>query len=160
MHEWAIADNLVKLVVQAAKREDLESVSSVAIRIGALQQVVQDSLEMAFSFLADETAIAGARLEIIPVPTELRCRSCGSTTTGGGLIFTCERCGSVDVEIISGKELYIDYLEGEKREGAENDEIRKPTRKMIFDHLGLKMTPRKVSSAPRGKKDEGITNHQ
>ncbi len=118
MHEWSIADNLVKLVVEAAEREDLESVSSVSIRIGALQQVVPDSLEMAFSFLADETAIAGARLEITPVPTELQCRSCGSMTTGEGLIFTCERCGSVDVEIISGKELYIDYLEGERREGA------------------------------------------
>lgn len=134
MHEWSIADNLVKLAVRAAEREDLESVSRVSIRIGALQQVVPDSLEMAFSFLTGETAIAGARLEITPVPTELRCRSCGSTTTGGGLIFTCEHCGSVDVEIISGKELYIDYLEGEKRDGVENEEIRKSNDERMTNH--------------------------
>ena len=115
MHEWAIADNLVKLVASAARREDLESVSKVVIRVGVLQQVIPETLETAFSMLAEETDIAAARLEIMIVPMEVRCRLCGATTTGAGLIFICKCCGSADVDIISGKELYIDYIEGEKK---------------------------------------------
>ncbi|MDP8214727.1 MAG: hydrogenase maturation nickel metallochaperone HypA [Candidatus Euphemobacter frigidus] len=115
MHEWAIADNLVKLVAAAARREDLESVSKVVIRVGALQQVVPETLEMAFRMMAEETEIAGARLKIEPVLLKLRCRNCQTITTGNDFVFTCQKCGGVDLEIISGKELYIDYMEGEKK---------------------------------------------
>ena len=49
MHEWSIADNLVKLVVQATDREGLTLVSRVVIQVGVLRQVVPESLELAFS---------------------------------------------------------------------------------------------------------------
>ncbi len=49
MHEWSIADNLVKLVVQATEREGLTLVSRVVIQVGVLRQVVPESLELAFS---------------------------------------------------------------------------------------------------------------
>ncbi len=114
MHEWAIADNLVKLAASAARRENLASVSRVVIRVGALQQVIPETLQCAFEMLAGETEIAGARLEIETVPLEVRCRGCGEKTAGKDLLFTCGACGGGDLEILSGKELYIDYMEGER----------------------------------------------
>jgi len=121
MHEWSIADNLVKLVVSAAEREGLESVSRVVIQVGVLQQVIPESLEMAFSFLGGETLIAGAVLEIETIPLKARCRDCGAEISGSDFVFTCSACGGVDLEIFAGKELYIDYIEGE----AENNPEKK-----------------------------------
>ncbi len=114
MHEWSIADNLVKLVVKAVEREGLASVSRVVIQVGVLRQVIPESLEMAFSFLAGETAIAGAGLEIEVVPLKARCRDCGAEIREGEFIFICPACGGFDLDILSGKELFIDYIEGEK----------------------------------------------
>ncbi|MEA1927319.1 MAG: hydrogenase maturation nickel metallochaperone HypA [Candidatus Auribacterota bacterium] len=114
MHEWSIADNLVKLIVPAAEREELSSVSRVVIRVGVLQQIVPESLELAFDMLSRETVISGAELRIEMIPLRARCRACGIEFGGTEFAFTCPDCGKIDPEIISGKELYIDYIEGEK----------------------------------------------
>lgn len=119
MHEWSIADNLVKLVAAAAEREGLGSVSRVVIQVGVLRQVIPESLDMAFAFLAGETPIAGALLEIETIPLKVRCRDCGAEVTGNDFIFTCSACGGVDIDTLSGKELYIDYIEGEKKDKDE-----------------------------------------
>jgi hydrogenase nickel incorporation protein HypA/HybF len=119
MHEWSIADNLVKLVVKAVEREGLVSVSRVVIQVGVLRQVIPESLDMAFSFLAGETSVAGAALEIEMVPLKARCRDCGVEISEGEFVFICPACGGFDLDILSGKELYIDYIEGEKREKDE-----------------------------------------
>jgi hydrogenase nickel incorporation protein HypA/HybF len=114
MHEWSIADNLVSLVVEVAAKERLKTVSRVVIRVGVFQQIVPETLETAFSMLAGETVISGARLEMERVPLNAECRSCGASADGREPIFACDNCGSADLEIISGKELYIDYIEGDR----------------------------------------------
>jgi hydrogenase nickel incorporation protein HypA/HybF len=114
MHEWSIADNLVKLVVEAVEREGLASVSRVVIQVGVLRQVIPESLEMAFSFLTGETSVAGAVLEIEMVPLKALCRACGAEISEGEFVFICPACGGFDLNILTGKELYIDYIEGEK----------------------------------------------
>jgi len=122
MHEWSIADNLVKLVVSAAEKERLESVSRVVIQVGVLQQVIPESLEMAFSFLGRETPVAGAVLEIETIPLKARSRDCGAQTSGNDFIFTCSACGGFDLDILAGKELYIDYIEGEAKNNRDKSE--------------------------------------
>ncbi len=113
MHEWTIADNLVRLVEEAARRERLAAVSEVYVKVGVLRQVIPETLRTAFSRLIGETEFAGAELKIEEVPLAVRCRSCGSDTAGDDLAFTCGECGSTDIEVVSGDELFLDYLEGE-----------------------------------------------
>jgi len=116
MHEWTIADNLARLVREVARKEGLAEVSEVYVKVGVLRQVIPETLQTAFSHLIGETEFAGARLKIEEAPLAVRCRNCGSDTAGDDLAFTCGRCGGTDLEIISGDELFLDYLEGEKRE--------------------------------------------
>jgi len=112
MHEWTIADNLVRLVVETARSEGLEKVSEVYVKVGVLRQVIPETLKAAFSRLVGETGYAGAELKIEEVPLAVKCRGCGSEKAGDDLAFTCGECGGIDLEIISGDELYLDYLEG------------------------------------------------
>ena len=114
MHEWTIADNLVRLVEEAARREGLMEVSAVYVRVGALRQVIPETLRTAFSRLIGETGFAGAELKIEEVPLSVKCRACGSEKAGDDLAFTCGGCGSTDLDILAGDELFIDYLEGEQ----------------------------------------------
>ncbi len=112
MHEWTIADNLVRLVEEAARKESLTGVSEVYVRVGALRQVIPQTLKTAFARLVGETEFAGAELKIEEVPLAVKCRRCGSEKAGDDLAFTCGGCGGTDLEIISGDELLLDSMEG------------------------------------------------
>ncbi len=113
MHEWTIADNLVRLAASAARREGLGKISEVHVKVGVLRQVVPETLQTAFRHLIGETEFAGAELKIEEIPLAVRCRSCGAGKAGDDLAFTCGECGSTDLEILSGDELFLDCLEGE-----------------------------------------------
>lgn len=115
MHEWTIADNLIRLVREAGRREGLAAVSEVYVKVGVLRQVIPETLRTAFARLIGETEFAGAELVIEEVPLAVRCRDCGANAAGDDLAFTCGRCGGIDLEILAGDELYLDCLEGERR---------------------------------------------
>ncbi len=122
MHEWTIADNLVRLVGEAARKEGLAEVSRVYLRVGLLRQVIPQTLKTAFARLIGETEFAGAELKIEEVPLAVKCRGCGSEKAGDDLAFTCGGCGSTDLEIISGDELLLDSMEGEKGGGGNREQ--------------------------------------
>ncbi len=112
MHEWTIADNLVRLVGEAARKEGLTGVSEVYVRVGSLRQVIPETLKTAFARLIGETEFAGAELKIEEVPLAVKCRRCGSEKAGDELAFTCGECGGTDLEILAGDELMLDSMEG------------------------------------------------
>lgn len=65
MHELSIALSLVDAVCEELPRlGDKVFVRSVRVRVGPLSGVVPDALAFAFEVAADDSPIAGARLEI------------------------------------------------------------------------------------------------
>jgi hydrogenase nickel incorporation protein HypA/HybF len=65
MHELSIAMSLVDAVCEEMPRlGERVTVRSVRIRVGPLSGVVAHALAFAFEVAADESPIAGARLEI------------------------------------------------------------------------------------------------
>ena len=114
MHELSIASAIVATV---ERHVDGRPVEVVNLRVGTLRQVVPDSLEFYFGFVARETVCDGARLEIEVVRTELRCSGCGGEWRLEEPLFRCAGCGSTDVEVIAGDELEVESIEvGEEAE--------------------------------------------
>ena len=111
MHELAITEAVVSGVcekVGAAK------VLRVVLEIGRLAGVVPDAIRFGFELCAQGTAVEGAALEIIDVPAAGRCRQCGANVElVDSFIATCDSCGSLSVEVLSGQELRIKYVEVE-----------------------------------------------
>ena len=114
MHELAIAGNLVQQLVEIGARENLENISLVSIKVGVLRQVIKETLEEAFKIQSMGTPAEETELEIVNVPLRLRCSACGAEEDGRDFISACSSCGSREFKIVSGKELYIDYVKGEK----------------------------------------------
>lgn len=114
MHEWAIAESLVDQVVEIGRKEGLETVSKVSLKIGILRQVVIETLKDAFQMSAEGVLTPPPTLEVAVEPLRLKCRRCGSEGDGEGFLFRCADCESAEVDILTGKELYIDYVEGER----------------------------------------------
>ena len=108
MHELALADAVLQIAREHARDR---RVTSVAVKVGRLRQVVPGALEFSFELLAEGTNVEGASLEIEHVPVRLECNGCGSTTEAAGFPLACERCGGLDVEVVGGDELYVDSIE-------------------------------------------------
>ena len=115
MHELSVAGAVVDTALAHA---DGRRVSAVAVRVGALRQVVGESLSFYFEIVARDTRCEGAELSLTHVATELGCRECGRRWSPEIPAFRCPDCSGADVEILAGEELEVDYIEIEQEETA------------------------------------------
>jgi hydrogenase nickel incorporation protein HypA/HybF len=114
MHELSLSGAIVNTVVKHAEGR---RVSVVSLRVGALRQVVPDTLEFYFGFVARDTVCEGARLEQELIPARLRCAGCESEWAIEVPVFMCSRCGpTASVEIASGDEFEVESIEVEEAE--------------------------------------------
>lgn len=102
MHEVALSTQLARAVSRAAKGA---KVYSVRMQIGALRQVVPETLKYAWGFVIKDTELAGATLDIHWVPLSVTCPN-GHETQLDYLDFTCPECGQ-PAEVTAGNEFTI-----------------------------------------------------
>ena len=124
MHEMGIAMQVVEIAA-ASIPEHLKNsrVQGVYLKIGKLSSVVPDSLRFCFDIVSKDSAIAGATLYIEEIPVTARCKSCDNHWTITGPAFSCTRCSSGKIELISGQELNISSIEIEDDSNCEQSSV-------------------------------------
>jgi len=114
MHEFGIAQELVKTVLAELKKlDDSAKLTCVKVVIGKLQEIVPENLTFAYESLTEDTRIKGSKLEIVDIPVTVKCNACGWEGEVVGIAFLCGKCESHDVRVVKGMELYLDKLEVE-----------------------------------------------
>jgi hydrogenase nickel incorporation protein HypA/HybF len=113
VHELALSSAIVNTVVKHARGR---RVVVVDLRVGALRQVIPDTLEFYFEFVARGTVCEGARLEQEVIDARLRCNQCGHEWEIEIPAFRCPKCTGSDVEIASGDEFEVEAIEVEEAE--------------------------------------------
>jgi hydrogenase nickel incorporation protein HypA/HybF len=121
MHELSIASAIVDTALRHA---DERRVTRVDVQVGALRQVVPDSLAFYFAIVARDTACEGARLELELVGAWLRCPTCGhewdpAPAPAAGHeaqapvlpAFRCPACERAETEVVRGGELEVESIE-------------------------------------------------
>ena len=116
MHELSLASAIVNTV---AKHADGRRVTVVNLRVGRLRQVIPDTLEFYFEFVARDSVCDGARLELDVIDARLRCRPCAFEWDIEIPAFRCPKCGGSEVEIVSGEEFEVESIEVEEAECIE-----------------------------------------
>ena len=114
MHEQSIVEALLAKVLEEAQKEEAKKVLRVYLVIGELSGVLTDAVDFYFSFLSRDTIAADASLFFIQPPTQVRCRNCNTVFSPENLNLNCPECKERKIEIISGRELYIESLEVDK----------------------------------------------
>jgi hydrogenase nickel incorporation protein HypA/HybF len=107
MHELGLAQEIVEMV---ARRAGGSRVHRVVVEIGKLSAVLPDALRFAFDLCCEDTAVAGARLEIIEVPGRASCGRCAAVVLLERPFGRCQ-CGCTDLTWISGDELKVKAME-------------------------------------------------
>jgi hydrogenase nickel incorporation protein HypA/HybF len=113
VHELSLAGAIVNTVVKHAGGR---RVTMVYLRVGRLRQVIPDTLEFYFEFVARDTVCDAARLEQEVIEARLRCRPCEREWDIEIPAFRCPSCGGSEVEIASGAEFEVESIEVEEAE--------------------------------------------
>ena len=113
MHEMAILNNVMDVVLKYAQDNNAEEVVEVSLIVGEMRDVVDELMESCFRFLARNTIAANARLTMTKVPVRAQCGECllvfPVSVRGAGKP-TCPDCGSTNLRIKAGREFLIDNI--------------------------------------------------
>ena len=113
MHEYSITESMLSLAVAKAGEAEASRISRINLVIGELSGVVDECVQFYFDFLSKDTIAAGAGLSFERRPTKLRCRHCEAVFLPGSNGWACPDCRAVQVEIVSGRECYMESIEVE-----------------------------------------------
>ena len=107
MHELSVSSAVVGTVVRhAAGRR----VTAVRLRVGALRQVVPESLDFYWGIVSRDTVCEGARLEQELVAARLRCERCDREWQVDVPAFRCAACGA-SADVVAGQELEVESID-------------------------------------------------
>jgi hydrogenase nickel incorporation protein HypA/HybF len=111
MHELSVSSAVVETVLRhAAGRQ----VKAVQLRVGALRQVVPESLDFYWGIVSRDTVCEGAVLEQELIEARLRCDHCDAEWEIDMPAFRCAVCDSAEVTVVCGEELEVESIEVEE----------------------------------------------
>jgi hydrogenase nickel incorporation protein HypA/HybF len=116
VHELALSSSIINTV---AKHAAGRRVSVVRLRVGRLRQVIPDTLEFYFEFVARDSVCEGARLEQEVIDARLRCNACALEWAIEIPAFRCPGCAGADVDVASGDEFEVESIEVQSSEYEE-----------------------------------------
>jgi hydrogenase nickel incorporation protein HypA/HybF len=107
MHEVALAEGILRIVEDAARRHAATRVATVTLEIGELAHVEPRALLFCFDAVARGTVAEGATLAFETVPGLAWCMPCGERVPLAKLGDACPRCGSYQLQVIGGEEMRV-----------------------------------------------------
>jgi hydrogenase nickel incorporation protein HypA/HybF len=111
MHEFAIAQSILDRALAEAEKHEAKRIYTLGVKLGKASHITPDSLEFCFKAVAKGTIAEEAKVEIEPLELKARCRQCGQEFIAGDdhHRLVCP-CGSQNVEVVSGEEVYLENL--------------------------------------------------
>jgi hydrogenase nickel incorporation protein HypA/HybF len=113
MHEQSIVESLLAVALENAERAQAGRILKINLVVGELSGVLEEAANFYFSFLSRGTIASQATLVFRNVPAQLRCRKCERVFALEGSLLRCPDCHEQEVEIVSGRELFVESLEVE-----------------------------------------------
>lgn len=111
MHEGHFTEEIVKAILTEVKKYPDCRPDAIKVSVGQMFHLVPESVETHFRIMAQGTPLEKTRLLLHEVPVEVECQDCKKIVAVEDHHFlVCSLCGSLDVEIVSGKEIKIDSI--------------------------------------------------
>ena len=110
MHELSIAREIITIVQEEMVKRDLNGVKEVSVRLGALTGVDPEALSFSFESATLDSPLSETKLVIEQIPVKGKCRSCGKDFQIDDFVFLCPYCDSIDIDVMQGEELNVEYL--------------------------------------------------
>jgi hydrogenase nickel incorporation protein HypA/HybF len=116
MHEVSIIQNLIDIVLKKAEENKLKTINKISLKIGDFSGVMKDSLMFAFQGISKGTALQNTELAIERVKATGECIDCNLIFEIEHFNKLCPKCNKFCSSILTGYELYINTIEGDKKD--------------------------------------------
>ncbi len=116
MHEYGITQKIINEVCEylnTISENHLNKVISIKLVVGELVGIIDESVNMYFDILAEQTPCKGAQLIFEKKPALLHCIKCNKLFKRDPKSFDCPICGEGLKLTDHGKEFYIESIEVE-----------------------------------------------
>jgi len=127
LHEWSLAEALVKTVINETKNLEFKKISEIKIAIGRLQNIDKKIIKYAIKELSKKTPLENAKIILNEIEASFKCRNCNfkwrlrdvKIKNREEIHFfpelvhafsKCPNCGSSDFEILSGRKIWIENI--------------------------------------------------
>jgi hydrogenase nickel incorporation protein HypA/HybF len=111
MHEYAVTQSIIRIAATEAERAGANKITAINLVIGDLSTIVDDSVRLYFSMIAEGTPAEGAELNFRRIPAEFFCKVCGKSFVKPAHGFECPTCGNYGTPTEVGKEFYVESIE-------------------------------------------------
>jgi hydrogenase nickel incorporation protein HypA/HybF len=114
MHELAVTESLLQVVLRHARAGGASKVLSVGVRIGEVSDLVDEWVRRYFDHLSRGTIAEGAVVRIERAPAMFRCGACGHNFPADPRTreaIRCPRCESEETALVSGREYLVQQIE-------------------------------------------------
>jgi hydrogenase nickel incorporation protein HypA/HybF len=137
VHEFALAQAVIDAAVQAAERGGITRITKIVVGLGELQQIERECFDFALKEVIplSDASLAQTQITIETEPARFRCRPCEHAFTLADArplesneeseaihfipelahaFVRCPRCQSPDFEVLAGRGVTLQSLEGDQ----------------------------------------------
>lgn len=112
MHEMSLAQGVLDLVRENARRAGVSRVTRVRLEIGELSAVEPQALRFCFGAVVAGSLAADAALEIVEVPGSAWCIACAKPVRVASRAADCPECGGAQLQVTGGDRMRVIDFEG------------------------------------------------
>ena len=114
MHEFALVEQLLKLLRESAVENNIEEIQQATVVVGLGSTFVPGVIKFLFESLATEPPFStDTELVVIKEPVRVYCPACSREFEHDDWRWVCPHCGSTDLRQTAGGTVYIQSYEGE-----------------------------------------------
>lgn len=111
MHEMAVTQSILDIAVSEAEKHGATRVKEIKIKVGAYSGIVPQLIQEYYNLISAGTIAEQAKLIIDRVPVTVRCKTCGQVSEIEKNKYACPVCESIEIQLLTGREFYVDSLE-------------------------------------------------
>lgn len=115
MHELSVTQGILNFAIEEAQKREAKKITSLTVSLGSLSGIIAESVEIYFPLVAEGTIAEGARLIFRRIPATVRCPECNAESELPDFRLRCPACTSRRVELLTGREAYIESIEIEEK---------------------------------------------
>lgn len=107
MHEMSIVESLIRLSEENLKNSGGSKIKEIHIKVGRLSGVESYYLKSCYDIFREGTACEGAELIINEQDIVVECEACEFSGNLSENHFICPKCGSQNLKVIDGEDMYL-----------------------------------------------------
>ncbi len=113
MHEYSVVQALLEQIEGVAAENKATKVTKIITKIGVMSGIEAHLLEVAFNTFKEKTICDGAEFVMNIQPIVIQCQDCDEVSELEKIHYCCQKCKSINVEVIDGEDMFLMSLEME-----------------------------------------------